>query len=274
MGWFTRIDNDLLDWEITHWKWLMKALQPEHDIGRIRLVQPTPADFPVVAATADDRADKTFRCVQQHFGLAHWPCKLQPFEELHDILRETLPVLAQPEHSNGAAGLFEVTQERDVIIHYKREQLGDPVALIATMAHELCHYVLATIPDEPPCGWDDDEPLTDLAAVFFGFGIFQANSSFRFSQWRNHEVQGWKTERQGYLSEQALSLALALFCADTDTDPAAASQHLSTNPRHYFQSYYKELLKKHSDAVNELKEIRRKSESADALNSESISEIS
>jgi hypothetical protein len=256
MGWFTRIDSELLDWEITHLKWLMKQLQPEHDIVRIRLVHPTPADFPVVAATADDRAAMTFRCVQQHFDLEHWPCKLQPFEELHDTLTDSLPVLARPESWNGAAGLFQVTQEKDVIIHYKRNQLGDPVALIATMAHELCHYVLATIPEEPPCGRDDHEPLTDLTAVFFGFGIFLANSSFRFSQWQTTGYQGWNSERQGYLSEEALALALALFCAYTDTEPTTASQHLSTNPRHYFQCYYKELLKKHASVINELKELR------------------
>jgi hypothetical protein len=112
--------------------------------------------------------------------------------------------------------------------------------------------------------------VTDLAAVFFGFGIFLANSSFRFSQWRTHEFQGWKAERQGYLSEQALSLALALFCVYTDTEPAAASQHLSTNPRHYFQSYYKELMKKHTGAINELKELRRNLEAAENASADAV----
>lgn len=264
MGWFTRIDNDLLEWEIKHWKWLMSSLHGEHDIGRIRLVHPTPEDFPVVAASGDDRAAKTFHCVQQHFDLAHWPCRLQPFEELHDILKESLPVLAQPERTKGAAGLFEVTNEHEVIIHYKREQLRDPVALIATMAHELCHYVLATLSEEPPCGWDDHEPLTDLTAVFFGFGIFLANSSFRFSQYQDIQHQGWSARCQGYLSEQALALALGLFCACTDTDPSAASRHLATNPRHYFQSYYKELIKKHHGSISELKEFRRRLASTEA----------
>jgi hypothetical protein len=248
MGWFTRIDTDLLEWQVCHWKWLIESLQPYHDLDRIRLIQPTPLDFPVAAKTAEERAAQTFKCIQKHFALDAWPCTLMPFEEADDVMKNILPVLARPEQSNGAAGLFEVTKQSEVIIRYKPDQTGDPMAMIATMAHELCHYVLATIPHEPPGGWDDHEPVTDLTAVFFGFGIFLANSSFRFSQWQDSHYQGWSASRQGYLSEDALSLALALFCVYRDIDPDLASRHLSTNPRSYFRSYHQALVKRQKKA--------------------------
>jgi len=255
MGWFTRIDEDVLEWQVAHWKWLIQSLRQAHDIDRIRLVQPTPVDFPVTGTTIEERATQTFRCVQKHFGLESWPCTLAPFEETADVVKDIFPVLAQPQTSKGAAGLFEVTKEKEVIIRYKPDQVGEPMAMIATMAHELCHYVLTAIPreNEPPGGWNEHEPITDLTAVFFGFGIFLANSSFRFVQWQDSQYQGWSAGRQGYLSQDALSLSLALFCACKDTDPNLASRHLSTNPRHYFWSYHKELVRRRMDSVQKLR---------------------
>ena len=257
MGWFTtNIDKELLDWELNHWKWLAASLQGNnHDLSRIHLVQPTPQDFPVVAKSPEERANKVFGCVKGHFGLEAWPCTLVPFEEAHDVMRDILPVLLRPETSDGAVGLFEVSKEREVIIRYKPDQAKDPMSMIATMAHEMCHYVLATIREEPPCGWSQREPLTDLAAVFFGFGIFQANSSFCFSQWADNQYQGWSAKRQGYLSENALSLALALFCTSRDIAPDIAMRHLTTNPRHSFRCYHKELLKRHMHVIEELRTI-------------------
>ncbi len=116
MGWFTRIDKDLLEWEVSHWRWLIESLRQDHDLNRIRLIQPTPADFPVAATTIEERAAKTFRCVQKHFGLDAWPCTLVPFEEADDVMRQILPVLAQPEKMKGAAGLFEVTNRRRPVV--------------------------------------------------------------------------------------------------------------------------------------------------------------
>lgn len=260
MGWFTHIDNDLLEWQLQHWRWLIESLRNTHDLKRIRLIQPTSADFPVTASSSEERAVRTFQCVQKHFGLETWPCVLVPFEEADDVMKQILPATIRPERTQGAAGLFEITEERKVIIRYKPDHVGDPMALVATMAHEFCHYIIATLEKEPPGGWDEHEPITDLAAVFFGFGIFLANVSFRFTQWQDHRYHGWSASRQGYLSENALSLALALFCACKEVEPNLASQHLATNPRYFFRGYHKELLKKHAARIQEIRRITETSE--------------
>ena len=97
MGWFTRIDEELLKWEVAQWKWLIDSLQLGHDINRIRLIAPAPSDFPVTGATAEDRASETFKCVQKYIGLESWPCTLVPFEEAGDVMRNVLPAFARPE---------------------------------------------------------------------------------------------------------------------------------------------------------------------------------
>src|SRR5205085_12416082 len=49
--------------------------------------------------------------------------------------------------------------------------LAHPGRLIATFAHELAHYLLATAPTSPPCEDDEHEFLTDLTAAYLGFGV-------------------------------------------------------------------------------------------------------
>lgn len=133
---------------------------------------------------------------------------------------------------SGAAGTFRSGEE--VEITYSPNLLANPTALVATMAHELCHYLMANVAAEPPCGWAAHEPLTDLAAVHEGFGVFLCNSAFHFSQWTSATHQGWQSGRQGYLDEAELGFALGVFCIRRGIDPELAMGHLKPNPGEVF----------------------------------------
>ena len=67
------------------------------------------------------------------------------------------------------------------VLAIRRRQLRHPVALAATLAHELAHARLLGERRIDP-GRSDGEQLTDLATIFFGTGIFTANAAFDFSQ--------------------------------------------------------------------------------------------
>ena len=47
--------------------------------------------------------------------------------------------------------------------------------------------------------------------AFTGFGIFAANTAFAFAQHGDGFSQGWRSQRNGYLSDRAWAFALALF---------------------------------------------------------------
>ena len=80
--------------------------------------------------------------------------------------------------------------------------------------------------------------------AFSGFGVFSANRAFSFQQHGDAFSQGWKTQRNGYLSERTWAFALALFLALKDeegaakpwlkpniaTDVAKASRYLARKP--------------------------------------------
>jgi hypothetical protein len=73
-----------------------------------------------------------------------------------------------------AAGTYE-EGERQFIIRIDKSGLGDPMGLVGTMAHELAHVRL--LGEGRLTGQEyDNELLTDLTVVFFGLGIFLANT--------------------------------------------------------------------------------------------------
>lgn len=104
------------------------------------------------------------------------------------------------------AGLYDAQSHRTVI-HLETSQLGEPMVLVGTMAHELAHLRLLgeyRISDDA----FDNELLTDLTVVFHGLGIFLANAprAWRsdFSTW-----PGTDARRPEYMTHPMYGYALA-----------------------------------------------------------------
>jgi hypothetical protein len=110
------------------------------------------------------------------------------------------------------------------------EDAPDPRHVIAVAAHELCHHKLlyrgiASAAEE------DHEPLTDLATVFFGLGVFTANAAFTFSQ----NARGWRRRQLGYINQPMFGYALAYTAKLRGERQPEWAQHLDTNPKGYFK---------------------------------------
>ncbi|MFN0134688.1 MAG: hypothetical protein ACKVS9_01055 [Phycisphaerae bacterium] len=106
----------------------------------------------------------------------------------------------------GVAGLYAGGPERRCV-SLCRSQLGSPMNLVGTIAHEFAHERLM---GEGRVGDDefDNELLTDLTVVHFGLGIFLANSPRNWPAdqkfWPNS-----KLVRPEYMSPPMFGYALA-----------------------------------------------------------------
>jgi hypothetical protein len=117
------------------------------------------------------------------------------------------------------------------LCNFFTRDLAPPLCL--SSCHELGHVLLLAdgrIARDTP----DSEPLTDLLTVFFGTGIFTANSVFQFSQWQSHSHQGWMAGRHEYLSKEVFGYALACYAWYRGELSPAWSKHLRTNILYYF----------------------------------------
>lgn len=221
-------------WLHEHYCWLEEHLPKRTGGEEVPLILPTPDFYPMPNTRDHAFAQQVFDATRGFMGIADWKCHLtaQTDEQREAQNVASAGGLYGETKSSGAAGTFQAGEE--VEITYSPSLLGDPTGLVATFAHELCHYLLATVNEEPPCGWAEHEPLTDLAAVHDGFGILLCNSAFHFTQWTDSHSLGWQSGTRGYLSETELGFSLGIFCVRQRIDPALAMKFLKPNPGEVF----------------------------------------
>jgi tetratricopeptide (TPR) repeat protein len=115
-----------------------------------------------------------------------------------------------PPRPSGWAGLYDSDEESRKTIWLDLGMLDDPMGLVATIAHELSHFLLLgenRLDRHTP----DMEAITDLATVVLGMGVFNANVSFRTKCYTAVRWHFSSTSRMGYLRPDTWSYALALF---------------------------------------------------------------
>jgi hypothetical protein len=156
----------------------------------------------------------------------------------------------QGDRKNGARAVGHYQVKDGVpFVWLAPELASDLVYLVAVMAHELCHVRLIgegrVDPDRK-----DQERLTDLLTVFFGFGIFTTNVALEFEEadrrWKAHPI-GYLDEYRlnasrnngvrclGYLDEPEFGYALACYAwLRGETYPVWA-KHLDPGPRMYLR---------------------------------------
>jgi|CXWL01.1.fsa_nt_gi hypothetical protein len=168
---------------------------------------PTTQFFPRDWAGSDAELELLFDGICQMLSLERDRIKLVVIEDEADPI-QSLGNLYETQHS-GAAGLYFHKKEKGrFVVAITESSLADPGSLVATVAHELCHVLLLgekRLDLRSP----RHEEVTDLLTIFFGLGVFTANSAFQFSQWQDGGWQGWSTRRLGYLTEAQLGYALA-----------------------------------------------------------------
>lgn len=220
-------------WLYQHFRWLEENL-PARVVPERPLILPTKTFYPDNFSRDHASAEKAFIRTKNLLEMEEWPCVLLLDHDDTGEINETLrrAGIFGESSRKGAAGTFSTSDS--VEITYSANLLKDPVGLVATFAHELSHYLLATVKETPPAGWEELEPLTDLTAVVEGFGVFLCNSAFSFSGWSDGLSEGWSTSRQGYLSVSELAFSLGIFCVRNRIDPKLAAPFLKPNPREVF----------------------------------------
>lgn len=131
--------------------------------------------------------------------------------------------------SKGAAGTYQI-KEGITLIRLERAQLKQPELIIATISHELAHEKLL---GEKRIQ-ENDEYLTDLTAIAFGFGIFIANAKFQFESNKGNGF-GWQMKSQGYLPEQLIAYAMASLSLHKNENNTDYSTYLGDTSLKYFK---------------------------------------
>lgn len=227
------IDADDEEWQLECWRWLLKHYGGVANIQNQKLVLPTREFFDWPALKGEALARNIFDQVARYM----------------DVDPADFDLVVQDEAINPVVGPYHVVQDAPIdalgtyslqgnrgVVTYDPALLGKPMRLVGTFAHEICHPLLLTIPDEPPGGSDMEEFATDLAVTFFGFGVINANVASNFVGFRDDAsgAQGWKFDGQGYLSPAERAFALAVYLQLAGKPASAVQPYLEQGPAAYF----------------------------------------
>jgi hypothetical protein len=207
------LGKDELEWQLAGFHYLLDEFGGIDAHRETQLVNPQGEYFADSTLTGPARGEELFAEVKAIAGMGQWPTRLVARQSPKGSYQVNAQTFVQP-IGTGAAGTYQLLPADNggwvAEIRYDVGLLADPGALVATFAHELGHYLLSTTRHRFPGGEDMHELLTDLTAVFMGFGIFLANSARDYSAQQIDGGHMWQTRRQGYLSERALVTALVL----------------------------------------------------------------
>lgn len=230
------VDDATRGWVVDRYAWLLARFGRK--TLRAPMVLPTPEFFP-------ERFDGSQAPLESAMQRIATRLQVDPDTlhlELHDEanpMRELMQAgdLTGSWSGDGAAGSFhdETLGFRSHFrISISCETARHPTSAVATLAHELCHALL--LGDHYLEGEEEDgEPLTDLATVFFGYGIFTANAHVQESTWQSGARSGWSTKRQGYLDYPTLGFALAYHAAQRKEPAPPWAGHLRADARKPFR---------------------------------------
>lgn len=116
-------------------------------------------------------------------------------------------VYTPEEEDTVAASVTFQKKQKSCRIYINEQALQDLTYLAAVIAHEVTHiyrihHSLAVKNSH------DEELLTDLTAVYLGFGVLLARASYLAYSYADSNFHYWGTRELGYLSPQALCFLL------------------------------------------------------------------
>jgi hypothetical protein len=210
-------------------RWLSKQFGL-HVLLERPIVLPTPEFFPDPWDGSTKAARHLFNRVCGYMDVDPDSVELKFF---HDSAPRSLQTL---DHLLGVtAGTWSSSENgwQTGMVRIERGGLDRPADLIGIMAHELAHQRLLG-EGRYDAEEYDNELLTDLTAIFHGFGVFLANNP-RKSTGALRNWPGTKLRRPEYISEPMAGYAMAHIAWFRDEERPAWSKHLRWAPRGVFK---------------------------------------
>lgn len=200
------IPEDTRIWTENALIWLINQFG-EEKILSIKTLLPSQEDFPIQFNGTEQIAHNILTIVAKQMDVDPSSIAINFYnEQLLEIKSNVGFTLygQQYEDQNYSSGLYGGKGPDDKFsIAIEISQLKEPDKLIATLSHEIAHIKIL---GEGRLK-ENDEYLTDLVTVFFGLGIFNANTAFKFYT----DSDKWAFSKQGYLTQQEWGYALALY---------------------------------------------------------------
>jgi hypothetical protein len=229
------VDAETKEWIDESFNWLIGELSAE-TLSENEVVMPTPEYFPDPVTGKPGDVRRMLERVCAFMDVDPKEVELQLYSKaLEDQARRS----KVPE-TVGHPQFAYKKQKGKYTIRVEAKQAAKAEIVVAAIAHELAHVILIG-ENRLDRTRADHEEMADLLTVFYGFGIFSANSAVDLASARNATYEGGPHLRQGYMTEEMYGYALALFAHARGESKPKWKKHLHVNVRHYFKQGLKYL---------------------------------
>ena len=238
-------------WLFDSFAWCMGNFDANYFYNHTKLVQPTNQFFPGRVDSEQGMAQLIFDQVKNYAGTAHWPT--QVVDQMVCAIDNT-PQVEIKGALRGPDGIVDetVTAERSLQIPYNPQQISNPEGMIASFAHTQAHYMAQMAKNSPPGGEEYWPHVTELLAIYLGFGLMFANSAYTFKG-SCASCYNPNANRDAYLTEQQSVYTLAIFSVLKEIPNSEITPHL----KGYLRSFYKKAVKEINNRTDDLAKLTK-----------------
>jgi hypothetical protein len=243
------LDEAYAGWMFDVYSWALRNFDPIMFRDETFLVTPSNQHFPGRASSPEEMANLIFDRVVAYAGMAHWPLKLLPPDSC------VLEPAAEVQLVAGARGSRAIAAEQSpasLALSYEPGYLNNPEAMIAVYAHTLAHYLGTSATEPAPGGVENWPHVTEILAVFLGFGLMFANTALVLP--RGGCCGGPVVRRQAYVSQHDITYALAIFSALKDVPQKEVLRHLKKPLRGHFRQALREIKGSYAPRLREIEQ--------------------
>lgn len=243
------LDEAYAGWMFDVYAWALRNFDPVMFRDETFLVTPSNQHFPGRANSPEEMANLIFRRVVGYAGMAHWPLKLLPPGTCVLEPGTEVRVVAG---TRGSRAVAADPSPASLTLSYEPDYLNNPEAMIAVFAHTLAHYLGTSAAQAPPGGAENWPHVTEILAVFLGFGLMFANTALVLP--RGGCCGGPVVRRQAYVSQHDITYALAIFSALKNVPQKEVLRHLKKPLRGHFKQALREVKGKYAPRLKELEQ--------------------
>jgi len=239
------LEESSSQWLFDAFAWSLDNFDANLFYNNTVLVLPTNRFFPGRADSVDSIANLIFDQVKSYAGISHWPTRIADQSSCSLPNAPQVEIKGALRGPNGVAD-ESVADEHRLLIPYNPQQISNPEGMIASFTHTLAHYMGQMAKTPPPGGVEYWPHVTELLAVYLGFGLMFANSAFTFRGGCG-SCYNPNTNRDAYLSEQEATYALAVFAVLKKIPNSSVTGHLKSHLRGFYRKAIKEINQRKDD---------------------------
>ncbi len=236
------ITPDDKEWVETNLIWLGENFGFER-VKKTPFYLPTTEHFPYTSIKEDEQFEKLFH---QLCGMVD----MKRDEFLVTFFDEDNYEFVVGDWDNTDALYEKIKQgNKKYKVAVSNNNFSDIERLISSIVHILIQIKLV---EGKFIGNDDEDMkgLIDLAAIFFGFGIFLANGSTRTHKLDTVSYSTYGVSRVGYLPDKVIAYANALVCKIAEKEHVKYIQCFNSNTKTSFENNYNYLTTTGNTQVN------------------------